>query len=212
VRVTSRPTRPIKAPVTAAGLLGNGHPLARASERRSSRRRQLAGVGLLLFGGVVVQLAGLASARALITAAALVEAALACSLLLVAKDERRLARELIIMGRGALPLPALAWERHRLLDTTYRYRLAQSVDHVREAAECRRWLLRGSRPLFRVQVVAAVSPELAELARALRRTDCQAAGVALTQRLLCDGTSPLYGEDIARLRETLRRVRSRLEG
>jgi hypothetical protein len=162
--------------------------------------------------GVASQLAGLASARSLITAAALVEATLACSLLLAANDERRLARELIIAGRDALPLPVLEWERRHLLDIAYRARLAGSLDRATDLAERPRWLLRGSRPLFRLDIIAAASPQLAELATALRRAHCEAAGVAMTERLLCDGDSPLYGDDPVLLREILGRILSRLEG
>jgi hypothetical protein len=210
VRVTSRPISSAIPHVTAESLLGSGHPLARAEERHRSLRRQLAAVGFVLFGAAVVQLTGLAGARPLIIVAAMVDAALACSLLLVAKDERRLARELIVMGRETVPLRVVEWERHRLLDPSYRHRLAGSLDRIVRAVERRRWLLRGSRPLFRTHIVAAVLPDLAELARALRRPDCEAAGVAMVQRLLCDGESPLYGDNIILLRETVVRIRSRL--
>jgi hypothetical protein len=63
-----------------------------------------------------------------------------------------------------------------------------------------------------VNVVAAVTPQLAELATALRKTDSEAAGIAMAGRLLCEGDSPLYGDDIFVLRETLTRICSRLQG
>jgi hypothetical protein len=161
-------------------------------------------------GAIAVQLTGLASARSLIAVAVTVEITLVCSLLLVARDERRLAQELIVAGRSSLPLAVVAWERSRLIDSTYRYRLAGTIDRIVTTTEHPRWLVRGSRPLFRVDIVAAVAPELTELGTALRNLDCEAAGVAMTQRLLCDGDSPLYGDDIFRLRETVRRIHSHL--
>jgi hypothetical protein len=209
MRVTSRHTATRPA-ANAESLLGRGHPLARVSDRRGSRQRQLVGVGVVLLCGVVVQLSGVGSAGSLITAAMVVEAALTCSLLLAVRDERRLARELIIAGRDTLPLPAVVSERRRLAEPTYRYRLARSLDRTRETAERPQWLLRGSRPLFQLHVVAAVSPELTELAAALRETECTAAGIAMTERLLCDSDSPLYGDDIARLRARLLQIRLRL--
>ena len=212
MRVTSRHIASPIPPVTAESLLGSDHPLARAADRRRSLLRQLAAVGVVLLGGVAVQMTGVAGARSLIAGSVMVEVTLVCSLLLVAKDERRLARELIAMGRENLPLPIVTWERHRLLDPGYRRRLARSLDRILRTVEYRRWLLRGSRPLFRTGVVAAVSPQLAELATALRRPDCEAAGLAMTQKLLCEGDSPLYGDDIVLLRETLRRICSRLSG
>jgi hypothetical protein len=59
-------------------------------------------------------------------------------------------------------------------------------------------------------VVSQVSRELAEIATLLRQDEPDAAGIALARRLLCDGGSPLYGDDVARLRDTLDLLRRRL--
>jgi hypothetical protein len=211
MRVTSHLTRPPTEAASAGAALGADHPLARTLDRLGLLLKQSAAVGALLLTASVAGVAGVPDVSALIVAAAVVQVALALGLLIVAAQERERARELIIDGRGHLPLAAVERERRRLLSADCRHRLARSVERARESAESSRWLTRSSRPLFRPHVVAAVGAQLADIAALLRRDEVDAAGVALMWRLLCDGASPLYGDDVAPLREALDLVRRRLE-
>jgi len=63
------------------------------------------------------------------------------------------------------------------------------------------------RPLFDVRTVAAVVDDLQEIVALLRAGGTRARGVALAERLLTEGVSPLYGYDAIALRDELRRVR-----
>jgi hypothetical protein len=212
MRVTSHLTRPPTEAASAGAALGADHPLARTLDRLGRLLKQSAAVGALLLTTSVAGVAGVPDVGALIVAAAVVQVALALGLLIMAAQERERARELIIDGRGHLPLAAVERERRRLLSADCRHRLARSVERTRELAESSRWLTRSSRPLFRPHVVAAVGAQLADIAALLRRDEVDASGVALMWRLLYDGAaSPLYGDDVAPLREALDVVRRRLE-
>jgi hypothetical protein len=69
---------------------------------------------------------------------------------------------------------------------------------------------RGARPLYKLRVVAAVDADLAVVIRLLRSEQASVRGVALAERLVTDGVSPLYGNQISALREELSRVRAAL--
>lgn len=66
-------------------------------------------------------------------------------------------------------------------------------------------------PLFSARAIAAVASDLTDIARLLVDDDARLRGVGMTQRLLFEGTSPLYGEDVRLLREELHRIRLLLE-
>jgi hypothetical protein len=63
------------------------------------------------------------------------------------------------------------------------------------------------RPLFDVGTVAAVAEDLRAIVALLHAGVPQARGIALAERLLTEGVSPLYGYDALALRDELRRVR-----
>ncbi len=90
-------------------------------------------------------------------------------------------------------------------------RLAVRLEAVAAAAASPKWLVRGSRPLFRLNVVAAVAPQLRDMAELLRGHDPPLRGVALVVRLLEERESPLYGDDPVALAEATRRIRFALE-
>jgi hypothetical protein len=56
-------------------------------------------------------------------------------------------------------------------------------------------------------VLAAVEPQLRDLARLLRTDAAGVRGIALLDRLVTSGTSPLYGTRVAPLRDELGRIR-----
>jgi hypothetical protein len=65
--------------------------------------------------------------------------------------------------------------------------------------------------LYRLGVVAQVSPELLELARMLETDAVSARGVARPERVISDCMSPLYRRHDQPLRDELRRVIRLLE-
>jgi hypothetical protein len=207
VRVTSRPAAAHSEATSPHDVLGCDHPLTRALERHGVLRRQLGAVALVAVASAFGQLEE-ARIASLTIAAISASAALAILLCVVVNDERRLATECIIEGGDALLLAPVMWQRERLLAPAYREHLARSIERVAAQAEDRRWSLRGSRPLFRWVVVAAVRPELRGLAEALRGPGCTAVAVARAKLLLCDSRSPLYGEDPRLLREELVRIQT----
>ena len=71
--------------------------------------------------------------------------------------------------------------------------------------------MRGARPLFSIRVIASVAPELRGVIGLLQTEKVRARGVALTERLLTHGDSPLYGREAGVLRAELRRILSALE-
>jgi hypothetical protein len=165
----------------------------------------------MLTTSVSAVLAGVSEARAAVAAALVVQVAVTWRLVLRASAERDVVLDLIVDGRGDLPLRSVARERRRLLDRRHRVRLARALDALRDEAATS--LVRGSSrlPLYDRRVVAAVVPELRPAAQALRRGDASVRGVALSERLLSGHDSPLYGGDADRLREELRRIRFLLE-
>ena len=63
------------------------------------------------------------------------------------------------------------------------------------------------RPLFTARVIRPLAAQLSEIAGLLREGSPEVRGVALVERLLTSGGSPLYGTNIDLLREELRRAR-----
>jgi hypothetical protein len=103
---------------------------------------------------------------------------------------RRLDRELA-SGRDPSSSEALELRARHLLSETFRTRLADGLETV----ICRA----SSPPVFSSKApinrrgVRAAGPEILALAAVLRENaDCDPRGVALAERLLTDGTSPLY--------------------
>ena len=64
----------------------------------------------------------------------------------------------------------------------------------------------GARPLFDPRVIANVSADLRSVSSLLRKEHVRAHGVAVAERLITDGGSPLYAHDENRLREELHRI------
>jgi hypothetical protein len=129
----------------------------------------------------------------------------------VLRDERhRLALDLIVEGEEWLPVRALVRERDRLGAVRRRARLARSYERLFEEGLSLRRPVPGPLPMVRPGMAARVLAELGPVAALLRSGDPGLRGVALAERLLIDGASPLYGEDVAALRAELGRARSLL--
>ena len=189
-------------------LLGSEHPFTRANDALCVFRRQAGAVGVVLLGSVGGLILGVGQAISLVIGASLV------LLVLVALageqwDRRRFAaRQLVLEGRENLPLAPVQRERGRLLEARTRDYVARSFERVLQHVTRRPAPIPPSvRPLFDVGTVASVTEDLREIVRLLHSGVAHARGVALAERLLTEGVSPLYGYDAIALRDELRRVR-----
>jgi hypothetical protein len=185
--------------------------LARSVEAvRLARRQALASLAAVAAGTGGSAL-GARWGPALLVVAAAVEVALLGALALARARLRERARESIIAGTDDLRVPAVARERLRLVRPRTRRSRAASLEDLVEVAERWQSLLRPYRPVFDPRLPRATAAELRTIARLLRAPQASAASVALTEKLLTSGSSPLYGDDVARLRAELDRILRRLE-
>ncbi|HXB14187.1 MAG TPA: hypothetical protein VNV44_00455 [Solirubrobacteraceae bacterium] len=105
---------------------------------------------------------------------------------------RRLLDSMLADGADPMSSPELALRAERLTAPAYRHKLADGFDDAVGLVERHEPRLTASPPLARREVRAARGA-LTELSGALRSERRVApAGVALAQRLLTDGTGPLY--------------------
>lgn len=188
-------------------LLGPEHPLVRLLERRRMLLRWAAIVGLLLSAGIVALIAGRAMAVALILSAGIVELVLACTAAATAVDLRVRSLELISTGGGNVPIAVVQRIRARLESAGARRRLARDLESLHSTAAAWNPVLAGQRMTFRPRVILAVGSDLSTLAQRLRAGPADLRGIALLERSLTDGCSPLYGHDPELLRQHLHRIR-----
>jgi hypothetical protein len=189
-------------------LLGSDHPFTRADDTLGVLLRQARAVGLLLLGSIGALILGVGQAVALIIGSSIVGLVLA-ALAGEQWDRRRFAaRQLVLEGRESLPLAPVQRERRRLLEARTRHYVARSFERVLQHVTRRPAPVPASvRPLFDVGTVSSVTEDLREIVRLLHSGVAHARGVALAERLLTEGVSPLYGYDAIALRDELRRVR-----
>jgi hypothetical protein len=206
MHIASRLTRSLHEDRAARALLDDRHPLVRAVYRTSVALERSCVVCGMACASAAGHLEGVHGALAYLVASVVVQGALACDLALLASRRVHCARDLIIHGRTDLPLHTVQRERGRLLDPARRAVFADQLDAIRQAAQRPVPRLRAARPMFNLRVVTAVDPELAVVARRLRSETPGVRGIAMAQRLLSDGCSPLYGASTGALREELRRI------
>ncbi|HEY6963398.1 MAG TPA: hypothetical protein VI408_16055 [Gaiellaceae bacterium] len=126
------------------------------------------------------------------------------------RTARRRADEEIAATR--LPPPRLAWRTAELVADENRVALARSLTDVVHAADER--LLPTATPIAR-GAVRDVRPQLLEVASLLydMSRPVTPRGVLMVERLLTDGTGPLYGETTTeRLRAAVERALAALGG
>jgi hypothetical protein len=189
-------------------LLGSEHPYTRANDALAAFRRQLGAVGLMLLASLGALIFGLGEALPLLISSAIV--ALVLAVLAGEQWDRRrfAARQLVLDGRESLPLGPVERERRRLLEARTRHYVARSFERVLQHVTRRPAPIPASvQPLFDVGTVASVTEDLREIVKLLHSGVAHARGVALAERLLTEGVSPLYGYDAIALRDELRRVR-----
>lgn len=192
----------------AFALLGPSHPLTRALCARAVAARQ-AVVALCVLAGALFGLLGhVPLAADVVSAAAVVLAALCAVLIGMAQWERRCARALVAEGFGSLPLALVAAEVERLRDPRTREGLARSLERTLDTVE--RWerIPVASRPPAGALRLREVAVELHALAEELREPDARVRGLAAAALLLGGGyASPLYEGRIPELRIELARIR-----
>jgi len=192
---------------TPSAVLGADHPLSRAVDRRESVGRQSRVVGAVLIGSIIefTQGAGWAAAAAL--SAVVVLFGLAIGAAALTQRQRDRALDLIIEGRENVAVAAVQRERQRLHAPGTQRCLARAIDGMIDLAlNPPKIRGRGARPLFEIAVVACVAEDLRAISRRLGAHHASVRGVALAERLMSDGTSPLYRDQADVLCEQLRRI------
>jgi hypothetical protein len=186
--------------------LGPGHPLVRSLSRSETARRQLVTVTAAGAAGAVWFVGGWSFGLSLAIGAAAAQGVLACKIALLRHGRRDLCLDLIVHGGARLPLPCIERLCCDLLDRRALERLASSIDELVRAA-----LQPGARPvlihpLAERRVIRAAAADLRDVASLLREGPA-VEGVALVEWLLTSAATPLYGSEVAPLREELARAR-----
>jgi hypothetical protein len=197
--------------MTAADLLGQTHPLTRATRRFETACVQLL-IALAILAAIGVFARGPARLPEVVCAAATcaaLGALVACTWL----SRRRHALGVILCGDESLPLDELVPLRRRLHDRRRREGLAASFDRYLRSAEEWHRTAPFLRPVANVRLLLPLEDDVREIARLLRAdTVPRVRGVALCECLLTDGaTSPLYRADGEALRRELGRIRYSLD-
>ena len=194
------------------GAMDSTRPLARPAAHGSTGAPDGSMVTLAaLSASAVAWAAGAQAAAWFIVAASSVPAALSCTMWLLAEAAHKRVADLIIDGDEDVMLVAVQRERRRLLDARRRDSLAHRLEDVSKTGV--HPLRDALRPIVRVSVTArAVGPELTMIAALVRAETAGVRGIAMTERVLCDRTLPLYGREVEPLREELDRIRALLVG
>jgi len=191
----------------AHSVLGPHHPLSHAIVTLQNCHRHSAVVGAILLVSGAAAIQGVPWAPAVTVSAAIVEIGFGIAAAFARQRRRDCALQLIVDGGEAVQVRAVQRERQRLSSLRARRRLADAIDEMIEcAAHPPKLCLRGTRPLYSIRVLAAAAAELREITLLLRSGQPTIRGVALTERLITDGMSPLYGDEPNALREEVHRI------
>jgi hypothetical protein len=189
-------------------VLRDDHPLARSTDALRCTGRQWNHVAAVLAGSVIALAQGGRWAAGLVCSAGGVLVVLSLMLAFRLQARRDCVTDVILEGDEDLPVTLVQRERVRLISPRNRVGVARSLEKLaREATAPQDGRARLVPPLVEPPVVAQVADELRELGAVLRTEAVSARGVARLERLVSRATSPLYGRDIAVLREELSRVR-----
>jgi hypothetical protein len=203
-----RSRRSLAGSTRPSELIGRAHTLAQVSRAVTTVERAAVAVGSLVIASVAVW--GEAGARAVILSGVGLLLGLVVLVAILLDQRHRLALDLIVDGQQWLPVRGMVRERDHVADIRSRARLARSYERIFEDGLGLRRSAPGPLPMVRPGIAARVLRELAAVAALLRAGDPGLRGVALAERLLIDGASPLYGDDVAALRAELCRARSLL--
>lgn len=198
---------------TMSDLLGPGHPLTRACIAFDAAITQMLVVAAVLGASLGPALARVPWARSVAVAAAAVLVGAGVRVALRAQTRRDRAIDVVIAGLERMPFSVVERQRRRLASRRTRHGLARTLESMIEETLCRPWTLPlSSRPLLHAPLIAAAQDDLREMAALLRSASVTARGVALCERIVTMGGSPLYGRDLAHLRTELGRARFLLAG
>jgi hypothetical protein len=165
----------------------------------------IAAVAAVQLGALALWWVNASYARALTLGAGVVQMALGLRWASLRVERREQCLELVIAGREDLPLAAVARERRRLGSPRRQAQLATCLENLADVAThkpCRR---ERQRPIHSRRVLTAAEPDLRGVVTRLRAGGGELRGVALLDRLITSGASPLYGESVDPLREELAR-------
>jgi hypothetical protein len=208
VNTTSRISQLAARPRPAASaLLGIDHPLVRDLERLAVLRRQASVVAAVFVGSAAALYEGASAAIALVVGAAATQLLLACRGVVVRESGRAHVLDLISEGHAALPIPAVEHMCARLRRERHRRRLARSVEALLDAKIGGFDVATTPWRFMRTDLVAPIRHELSTVAALLRDDDAGVSGIAMLERLLCDGSSSLHSDNPRLVRDDLRRAR-----
>jgi hypothetical protein len=195
----------------ARSHLGARHPLARIVSLQRAISMQVVVASLAVVAGVVGLLLGVHGALVALGTSSVV----ALAFLFAWLSTRRIAYDrtvdVIAADEGEL-IPIVARERRRLASPKERERLARLLERLHRDAQ--RWhaIPPVARPLDGVRRLRETSSEVVDVIARLRSDHVRIRGVAMTVRLVMNGSqSPLYADDAERLREELNRIKYALE-
>ena len=191
----------------ASRLLGIEHPLVRALDRRSALRVEFAVAGVVLAAAVVAVGEGIRAAAAVAIGAAVAVAVAGVRMLLPLTRIRSLVLELLVEGRGRMPLPEVQAVRCRLLDARRRRREAEWLVRVADGRDLGLSARGGGAALISARVAKGARCELLAVAAGLHDETAAVEGLALVEQIAREPWSPLYGHDARALREALSRAR-----
>jgi hypothetical protein len=189
------------------------HPVARALAARALLARHALAAAATLGAAIVGELAGAPRATALLIAAAVAALGFGAALLAVEGTVRSRAVAALAAGEervvGGISKPLV----QRLCGRRVRQKLARSLERAVQDAHGRVALPAHLRPVGALHHLPQARDQIDAVVALLRREAAVGArGVALCQRLVCDGlTSPLYGGQVEPLRHELRRIAFALE-
>jgi hypothetical protein len=196
--------------VAARVLLGDAHPLVVVLQRSCNAFEQVLAVGAVELVAWLLIYRSAPLGPSLATAAGLVLVALGLRIMILRQSARDISVQMIAAGSGPLPLAASEREWRRLEDPRHREQLAHALEEIADTAVRRSRCHPSSRPLYDVRVVRMVEPQLREIAELLRDGVEAPRGVAVVERLITSGLSPLYGADVEPLRDEVRQARDLL--
>lgn len=191
----------------AASVLGDDHELVRVLARRRALTIQILVTALALAFAVAGLVLGTAP-PVVLGAAGVVQLGLLVAVPHFRTRTREIAEELIATGHDtSLGVRIVDSHFRRLTSSRERERIARSLEHL--LRDAKRWysILPAYHPPPGVLCLRFTEPEARDVVALLRADGAQARGIALTARLLGDGSSPLYGDKADELREELRRIR-----
>ena len=188
-------------------MLGPTHPLAAVLRGFDRAREELVAVTAAQAAGVVFLNGGMRFGMSLAVAGLVVQVALCLRLAECRVRRREVCLQLIVGGRERLPLACVERERRRLLDPRTSRELARSIENMLEVAADPTRIPVRTPPLFSVETIRAVAPQLRQVATLLRGDGAQVRGVAAVEWLLTSPASCIYGFRVELLRQELGRAR-----